>query len=139
MGIATVSLLIGGASLDPQCVTTAIGLSPTESRRARDPSLRRALGDRAWGSGQWSLVRKDVSIDDIAVVVQELADVYQRGGSSLSGSGAEHQHISVGLFDLRGLGEMLHFDPPLLARMATLGLTLVIDAYGSSPEDQLSE
>jgi hypothetical protein len=82
--------------------------------------------------GQWSLTRKDVTIDDVVKVVQEFADVFQRGIDVATGAGAEHQHISIGLFELRGTGELFYIDPPIMQTLASLGLILVIDAYGQS-------
>jgi len=138
MGSATVSLIMGGSDLNPDAVTVALGVAPSNAHRACDPDLRRRYGDAIWRTGMWTLTRRDVAIDDIANVVEELAERFRSRKSALKDLGIQRQIVSIGLFELRGLGETFYLETPIMLRLAELGLTLMIDAYGSSPAAEQS-
>jgi hypothetical protein len=134
MSSATISLLIGGAKLDPDGVTAILGVSPSDTRRACDPALRRRLGDHAWNMGQWCLVRRDILFQNIPVVIEEYCVIFAKGGSEVVKMGAEHQHIAIGLFEPRDVGDAFYLEPTLTKRISDLKITIMIDIY-NNPRD----
>lgn len=138
MGRATVSLIIAGKNIDPSAVTEALGVSPTDSHRARDPSLRRRLDDRAWQIGLWEVARQNVTIDDIASEVESFIKLLHNARERFVALDPERSLLSIGLFELRGTGEVFCLEPEIMRRLAALGLILMVDAYGGAEEDPAS-
>ena len=73
MSYATVSLTISGPDVDPDWITMRMGV-PTWRHAAKDPKLRRRLGDNAWQRAMWQISRSDLSIDSIAIEVDDLVN-----------------------------------------------------------------
>lgn len=135
MGRATVSLIIAGKDVDPTAVSAALGVSPTDSHRARDPALRRRLGDRAWQAGSWQITRKNLTIDEVAPEVASLIKLLHNSQERFLALHPDRCLISIGLFDLRGNGELFFLEPEIMRSLADLRLILMVDAYGRTEED----
>ena len=132
------NLRIWHPTLDPDVVTSTIGLKPHMAWRAGDPRktpkgtlLQGTRTEGYWSSDPFSYGWRDSTDDQVEDALEELLKVLEPHRDFLSGISQEGAvRIWVSTHSDRNFA--LELPPKMLGRLASLGITFVHDVYQGS-------
>ena len=132
------NLRIWHPTLDPDVVTSTIGLKPHVAWRAGDPRktpkgtlLQGTRTEGYWSSDPFSYGWRASTDDQVEDALEELLKVLEPHRDFLSGISQEGAvRIWVGTHSDRNFA--LELPPKMLSRLASLGITFVHDVYQGS-------
>lgn len=131
-----VSLRFRGDDLDPDVLTKALGTAPTKSARKGDIWTTPKGTPVTARHGFWHRRIDDVSPGDLDAQIETLfAEMSSDMEIWQDLSQRYHGNVFVGIF-LREDNEMTGMEPKTLAALGQRGLTLELDIYSGSTEDE---
>lgn len=124
-------LSVWGGRLDPNNVSSALGLTPTRSYRGGDASTSRAGKTRVQKCGYWELVFDELTDENLAL--RELGLLIEKLGSSKINidkvPGIDGIEVSFFLYSRDNSSIDFRFATSLLGEIARLGIGLRVVVY----------